>query len=356
MDNNTRPRDSKGVELWIHAQITNRMQATFIADELLKIWEQNLLTYEGKQSVGRFCQTNGFFTPLIRALKNDLRTGAALPWSLLIELLKSQNVKIGRKIVDACLSGATRDKQLLDVSATAVLFNCEDPRWTKIYLAEYADRQTKLKNTREDMFQEIKILQQEGMHDDLKESVSRVLSIFPDDVEAKKLQKSIHENELLKNLDIIRKGKRDRPKHRPIEPQTEWPELKNQLLSSAHAFDLDTVYNLAIGLQEMGMIKLAREILALKTNLWEVKENLLAIELMISDHCYAEALLETQTLMKKKSSSEIIPTTLYFLAKSYKGLEDDNQAVSILKALVEHHPEFRDARVLLKEWESEGLE
>jgi hypothetical protein len=41
---------------------------------------------------------------------------------------------------------------------------------------------------------------------------------------------------------------------------------------------------------------------------------------------------------------------LYFSAKCYRGLGDTEQAISIIKGIMEHDRNFKDCTILLVEW------
>jgi tetratricopeptide (TPR) repeat protein len=360
MADSTVPRESKDVELWIHARILERKQAGFIADELLKFWVNKQLSVDAKQSIGRFCLLNGFYSPLVRALKTDLRSGAQLPWPLIIEVLCRQNIIFTKNLVDSCLSGATRDKQLLQTAGTAYFSKEDDPRWKKIFESELNEKQVKPRIDRNELLQEIKILEQEGMHQELRKSISRVLAVYPEDAAVKKIKNTLDEKSLVDSYERIRRSHEPRRKNLLRDKKVaSLPGLGKAVAKVITGLDLESAYNLSIGFFEMGLYEESQNILESQKNKWTTREVAFSIEILLARHYFAEALEVCLKLLRKltdhaDSQLKDFNHLLYLLAKTFHGLEDIEQAIGILKAIIERAPDFKDAKVLIHEWESEG--
>ena len=255
------PYDAKAVELWIHEQMGHKQPPNYIADELLKNWEKNQLLPSAKQVVGRFCAFNSFYLALIRALKRDLVENIPLPWNLLMRLLRVAKVLTtdeSKELLDALLVGATRDGNLHTLAAEALKTNNKDPRWPKILESELNDRFKDAENKRKKYFEEFEIFKREGMKNEAKENLQKILALFPHDDKAKKNYIVQSQNDLDASLISIRK-EHDRRHHdrREKEELPHWPELKEAVEKNRAELDLDSAYNFSIGLHQMGFHDLA---------------------------------------------------------------------------------------------------
>ena len=285
-------------------------------------------------------------------LRADLRSGAPLQWGILLEVFNLQKVNLERKLVDACLSGATRDKKLLEVAASGLLLKSDDQRWKKIFDAELKDKQAAFKENRDKLFQEVQIFQQEGMHDELKESLSKILHLFPADEPAKEIRKAVELRESEQSLDEIKRKNQNRPAKLPKFEKPNWPELGSAINKIKGGLDLDSTYHLSIGLFEMEFHSEALSLLRLRKPQWTHREKFLELEIILAQELFAEALEITQTMMRDGTNKpQTVLNLLYLTAKAYYGLEDVDQAFNILRAVTKQSPDFKDAAILLKEWE-----
>ena len=80
----------------------------------------------------------------------------------------------------------------------------------------------------------------------------------------------------------------------------------------------------------------------------------LELEIVLADKLFAEALSLAQQIMQDHpEDAGVINESLYLSAKAYYGLDDTEQAISILRGLMAHDSGYRDISVLIADWESE---
>jgi hypothetical protein len=350
------PLESREAELWIYRQAKTGKQPSYIADELLKFWEREQLTINGKATVSRYCISNGFFPSLIRVLRKDLADEKPLPWECVLEVLFKNPGEITAELTEALLNGANRDARTRETAATALFFKSKEPVWDRLHRARLDDARTRAEKERVKIFSELRIFKTEGMQEELKASLTRLLTLFPDDVEAGRMVRDLSEGEIEKTLRRLRhiRETRDQAQRSIHEERTEWPELQKRLQVIKPTLDLQGAYHLAIGLQAMGLFEDALDVLRSQGKNWTLNEKLFEIELLLNSRLFAEALQTSQSLLRQFAHDpDCVQAALYYSAKSYYGLEDIEQAVGILRGLLNHRPEYRDAALLLTEWEGE---
>ena len=346
------PFEAARIEIWIYNRLKEALSPEYIADELLKKWDSFQLLPDGKAVVARFCLLNNFAPSLFRVLKTDLRSGTPLPWPQVLELVyKGSASELGKDFADALLTGATRDNQLLGVASVALLHGEKDSRWKNIVDTELKERTTAVKDERQRLFQEIQIFRTERMDAEVAQALTRILTLFPDDQEAKNLYEKLGEKEFEVKLDKLRTAYSREPRFRQEEELPNWPELEAAISKIQSTLDFEQTYLLSISLFQMDFFNKALEVLRIFKSKWKKREKLWEIEILLALKSFAEALSCSQIILNEnKSDPMIVKTSLYFTAKAYYGLGDREQAESILEGIVEHDPHFRDAAILLVEW------
>jgi hypothetical protein len=350
------PLESKETEIWIYQQAKTGKQPSYIADELLKHWEKGSLTLDGKATVSRYCISNGFFPSLVRIFRNDLAAGRALPWEHALEVLVKNATEMTPEFTEAFLCGVNRDGRGYQVAAMALFNKSKDARWEKIIRSKVEEVQTRAKNERNKILSEMKIFKNEGMRDEIKASLTRILTLFPDDSEATKMERDLNEGEIEKTLQSLRTHQehRNRSKNSSHDESSEWPELKPALERIKPKLDLEGAYHLSIGLQAMGLFAEALDVLRGQKENWTLNEHLQEVELLLKNRLFAEALQRSQMLLRQHAHDpDCVQAALYLAAKSYRGLEDLEQAIGIMRGLLNNRPDYRDASLLLTEWEGE---
>lgn len=345
--------DARQIEIWISKQISDRKPTTYIADELLKIWQKGRLSVEAKYSVGRFCIGQGFFASVFRILKEDLKAGSSLPWGLTLETLLIF-VPETKPLVDALLIGATRDKQLLRLGVQALTTPTKDPRFEKIRDEEFAELLKERHQQLSQLIQEIEVLKREDLIVDLELSVEKLAQRFPNQPELESLRTYIRDRKLDESVKNI-KSKNDRRKgnRKTVEEIPEWPLLSKAVSEQGEKLNLDSAYNLTIGLHQMGFVDDALDLLRQKQTQWSIREALYEIELVLELKRFAEALeLSQRVINSHRNNPDVVESALYTSAKAYRGLDDTETAVGILKALFQNSPDYRDVSILIKEWET----
>ncbi len=340
--------DAKNVELFIFKKSKEGQPAFYIADELLKLWENNGLNPAAKVCVGRFCFLNGFFVSVIRALKKDLKRKLPLSWPLVFEILKQKD----KETIDALLVGATQDQALLGLATAALAFDHPDPRWLKILNEELDQKNTALDKLRQDMIAELKIYETEQMTDHAQNLLSKLVSMFPNDTYIEQFTVKIGDIRVHKKLKRVR-DKYPKENHAHLEEvKEEWPELAAVIKKNKKTMDLESSYELSISLHEMGLDDLAVEVLRFKQKQWTVKEMLLEVDFLLSSHHFAEALERSQIILStNKEDPKTLHACLYNLAVAYHGLHDTEQAIEILKGLRQYNPDYKNISELISDWE-----
>lgn len=349
------PIESKTVELWIHRQLKNGEPTSNIADELIKRWEKGQFELAAKFVVGQFCFLNGFYLPIIRVLKQDLARAVPLPWGLVARLFLRAKILDGessKSLVDSMMVGGTRDKSLYSLAAEALRQKNKDPRWPKVLDDELNERYQEAMTKRSRLFEEVAIFKQERMSTDLKETLHKILKLFPEDREAKALLQQFSELDLEASLSNLRKEHERRKAPRSLQEETpQWPGIQTAVDKVKMKLDPDSGYNFAIGLHQMGLNDLALSVLRVHSHQWTLREQSLELQILLEQRAFAEALDKAQKLMPAyPENADVICECLYVSAKAYYGMEDQEQAISILRGLVEHQPQYRDAALLLAEW------
>jgi hypothetical protein len=345
------PYEAAQIEVWINRQLRKAQSPEAIADELIKKWESHLFSVSIKSIVARFCLLNNFSPSLIRLLKTDLRLGQPLPWHYVFEILNnSSGDEIAKELVDALLAGATRDKQLLELSASALGHGAKDPRWMKILESELKEKNLRVQEEKDKLYKELRIYLSERMDAEVAQALTRILTLFPNDSEAQKLSEKLGDKELEAKI-VKLKDSYDAPAPHYREAPDHWPELDSKLPEIQKGLSLEQTYLLSIALFQMNLIDLALASLREKQDQWTTREKLFEIELLISLGAYAEALGSAQIILGgHPSESDTVKGALYYMSLAYHGLGDTEQAITILQGILAHDPHYRDASILLVEW------
>jgi len=346
------PYDSTAIEILIFEGLKENTPPNILADEILKLWDHGRLLTPAKISAGKFCFLQGYFKSLAEMLRKDLRAGAGLPWPMVFQMIFQLKKKVPKEIVDACLAGAARDDQLHLLAAQAAKLGHSDGRWNKILASEMNDRFAAAKEKRETLLEDIKIFKGERMDEEVRVALARLVSLFPEDPQALAMAREFGEVEMDKALAKLR-YKRVATQRSPLRDMDHLPELFKELKKLEGTLNVDEAYHLSIGLHEMGLSGDALEILRWQKEKWKVREEIWELELLNAQRCFAEALSLAQILVRKNENDpDVMREGLYHAAKAYHGLEDHDQATGILRGLVKLDPGYRDAAVLLAEWES----
>ncbi|MCC6277235.1 MAG: hypothetical protein IT289_04895 [Oligoflexia bacterium] len=350
------PFDSFAVERWISKQLSLKVPETEIADRLVKLWDDGDLLVSAQESTARFLINGGFWETLARVLNDGLSKGFKLPWGALAEILFGlKSEKPAKKIVDAALAGATRDKALLILSAGAIAKGHQDPRWQKLWDAEISERVAKLRERRNKIFEELRIYQKEGMQAEFKETLQKIMAEFPNDSEAKSLLLKHREVAVESDVATIRRSHDRRKTARSLDEEVvDWPQLRTKLNKIKRSLNLDLAYELSVGLHQMGLHDYADDVLRIHKNKWSSRERAYHLELLVARNLFAEALGESQQILSEPKSAEdaeLLYSALYILAKAYLGLRDSEKALGVLKGITTQRPDYRDVSYLIQEIE-----
>jgi len=192
----------------------------------------------------------------------------------------------------------------------------------------------------------------ERMTTEVLQVLNHILTLFPGDHEAMEISEKLGEQELDQRIDKL---KQQYTMGSPLdlqEKEAQWPELEKALKKARKELSVEETYLLSIALFQMGMNSKALEVLRFVRDQWRTREKLWEVELLLAVQSFAEALSAAQILLNQnRSVSEIVKSTLYYTAKAYHGLGDTEQAVSILRGIQKHDPHFRDAAILVVEWQ-----
>jgi hypothetical protein len=263
------PFEAARIEIWIYKQLKEALSPEYIADELLKKWDASQLLTDGKATVARFCLLNNFSPSLFRVLKTDLRSGAPLPWPLVLELVyQGSDSTISKEFTDAIMTGATRDKQLHGLSAVALTHGENDNRWKNILESEIKERTALISEERQRLFQEIQIYKTERMDAEVAVALARILTLFPDDQEAKKIYEKLQEREFDDKLDKLRTAYTKESRFRRTEEPPQWPELESAISKIQNTLDFEQSYLLSIALFQMEFFAKALEVLRIFKEKW----------------------------------------------------------------------------------------
>lgn len=346
--------EPKSIELWISRQLKAKNEPELIADELLKTWEKGTLSTASKLITCRFCFSNFFYASIIRVIRNDLKSGVSLPWSAVLEIFMTVRGAYSKELVDSILVGSTRDKNLHALAAAAIFFKDEDLRWPKILDSEKSDRVKEMLDLKAKLIDDMNVYKRERMLPELRETLNKLLAISPSDSHLIKERNFLNEIEMDRSIERLRQSHDRRRRPRSVKEDVPyWPQLTTHLDQLKPKLGLESSYYLAIGLQQMGFVKEALQLLRSKKDKWTLREVMYEIDLLLDLKYFAEALELAQNLLKAyKEQSDIVNATLYSSAKAYYGLEDREQAINILKGILKFHPKYRDADLLVQEWES----
>jgi len=348
--------EAANIEVFIHKQLKDsKSSPEYIADELLKKWDAFKLPIESKKIVAKFCLLNGFLPSLLRILKLDLRSGAPLPWAMVLELFYQDGEytkdALSKNLADALLTGAARDGQLHDLTVIALSHDEKDPRWKNILDSELKDRLAAKKEEREKLFKEVQIFKAERMDAEVALILNRILTIFPEDIEAKEYLEKLTDQELEVKIHNLKEHYQIKIPFNTEEPEAEWPNLEKAIKRIQKNLNIEETYLLSVALFQMNLYTPALEVLHFAKAQWKIREKLWEVDLLLSNKRYAEALSTSQIILNQnRSLSEIVKATLYYSARAFQGLGDQEQAISILRGIMELDPHFRDTSILLKEW------
>jgi hypothetical protein len=349
-DIGTPPYESLSVEVWIHGELKNRKEPAFIADQLFKNWEKGNFNLGAKKTAGQFCFQNGFLTSLLRVLKSDLVRSAPLPWGLVYRLLVLFENPLPEDLADALVTGATQDKQLHELAAEGVSQNDPEKRWKTLLASEQCLRVREANENRQKIIEDLKIFRVEGMDTEIREGVSKLLALFPDDRDGQTFAKAVDQKKVEKTIRRLRQTYGAPDLKKDHQDAGEWPELASVLGQAVKNTDLESAYTLSIGLHEMGLDDQALDVLRWHKKDWTIREEIWELELLVSLRLFVETLSSTQNILQRQTEVEVVRAALYFSAHAYYGLNDPEQAKGILKGLLEHDPRYRDASILLNEW------
>lgn len=342
--------DANKIELLIFKLHKAGREPSVIADELLKLWDKNLISFSGKISAGKFCILNGFFLSLISVFRKDLRGGYPSCWPLIFQTI----VSINKEVIDACLIGAGVEQNLIPLAVAALEKKDKDPRWIKIFAEDEIEKNKKREEQKEKLLTELKIFETEKMKAEAIVLAQKLNQMFPHDSQIKNITSRFDEWELAEKLDSLRKKyPAIRPGHIPGKLQAD-PQFKKEVLKAARKLDMTGVYDLSVAMHTMELNALALECLRTQKNAWTLKELLFELELLVEIENFAEALELSQKLLKKYSNDfSVVNSCIYNMARCYYGLKDMDQALNTLKALYEHHPDYRNTKELILLWEKE---
>lgn len=152
--------DAKEVEVFIFQCAQNGADPSFIADELLKLWDKDKLSLSAKLATGSFCIANGYILSLIKALREDLKENRNTYWPLHYYFVQNDS----KQINDAFLIAASQSEQLISLSLFAHS-RSQDSRWNKILREERAKKYSQY---------QIEISDDSGRWPELKKRIEKI--------------------------------------------------------------------------------------------------------------------------------------------------------------------------------------
>lgn len=342
--------DAKSVEFYIWRLSKKGMELSVIADELLKLWNAGKLSIPAKISAGRFCILNGFVVSLISSLRKDLKKGLPVCWPLVFH----SSVTFEKTFLDAFLVGATQDGMLAGLAIAALEKENPDPRWAKILKQEIAERMKTLIASKQAQIEELKIYEHEKMYEQGSALIKKLRTLFPNDEYIARAQIRFDEWQLIEKLRKIKEKYSQQAPALKESPETPTEEFAQAVRAQFNKLNLQSAYELAIGLQQMGLSSLALEALQSQKRQWTVREEVIEIEFLLAQTSFVEALSKSQEIIKAYTNNpEVLESCLYYSALAYYQLRDLDQAINILKGIQAHNPDYRNVAELIKIWEQE---
>lgn len=352
---------SSNYELSIRDYLNNKSDLKTVTYDLIKKWEKGLLNINEINSVVAFLYNSGFYRELIYCLTTNLLKNNYIPWHYFGEVLQHVEIKNKKHVFNIILEQSKQQKVYSDVILSKT-FDEFDANAAKIraYLRE--NKQKLYFQSKEDILSEIEILTSQRLYEEAKKKAELLNKKFPNDPQIINILNDIYEK-YARNL-INRRKISNEIYYTMQEYVKEEPEvLKCRIQITRYIFELiknnkqDSllIYNLAI--MEFFFEDFDNALIILENiNENTTTKDWLKIELLLLARRYIDA-LEFLSILEEKygHDPETSFSVNYIRAQAFWGLQQVDDAVNLLKNILNVKPNYRAAHSLLLQWLGENV-
>lgn len=333
-----------------------------VADELLKMWYRSDVDINKLQSISSFLLNTDLKSSLLNAIAYRLSDNEKIFWGHLLEAIARVYLErmdeqlipaASKEFFDPIFAGAADQDALQELVACKKLDGF-DSRFEKIRSSLQNDILEKRRKHKEKLLDSAKLFKNERLIKEEENAYKELIENYPNDLDIVKLYNEFHDRkarELFKGkskktLELLKLEKKWNQAAKVLE--NEQSDVLNSMIQLAQK-EPEQAYNLAVALHNMEQNELALQVLQ---KIDGNDKHWLEIELLIESERYLDVLNLVQQMERADSVNiESLLAYMYTKARAYYGLGKHEEAVAILKSIVEKRPNYRSAHSLLQQWQ-----
>ena len=297
-----------------------------------------------------FLFSAGLHQHLLQYLIERLKKKQPVPWKYLFTLIQKHRLHIEKKTPIQVLLQKNIDLSLL--SDSRCLNSVELIRLRDEYLEQSYKQEKQLKIEKEiQMAKSQKLLKREG---------ELIQDLIQQDKKNPLFQQQWREYQYKKAKDVFDEYKQAHPevfhtlqKHTSPEEDQILKKLAEGLNRLADEHSPQIINDIIVMLSSMGCTHLAVKFL--ENHLDSNERQWMYMEFLLEDRQFLKCLnFVEQTFMQTEPNSDTAFALNYAKAQAYYGLKEYDKATKILQDLISLRPQYRSAKTLLSQWQSEG--
>ena len=318
-----------------------------LANSILEDWESDLPSLSQQRVYGLFLLRAGFRSQVLTHFERLLMIQAPIAWEVLAEAISSTEVKLTNDEAQSFQDGFRNDSQIID------FYRCQrvetwHPGFKKAAKNVEKLKEARFEEIRNSNIQKLAFFKSSGLLNDELNHRKKLQAMFPNEHE---LHPSSIEFQNRRARDILaRSPKSDKTTiELPVLPASKEVVLLDTWLEDAKRYD--ALEDIAILFEFVEApawsIKILNEPNHTRSRDW------LILELYLRAYKFIEALDYLDYLEQEYSAdAETAFATNYARARAHWHLGNRELAIETLKSITEVRPNYRQAEILLQEWES----
>ncbi len=346
----------ESIERQIQKALSNDTRLDRCADELVKAWLRGSLSVQEQQSVCRFLISCGFFSTLFSVVSKNLEYQITLPWMELIQAFYEYEKETRKKLVDRDLiqeffTGAIEQDKIEDLVRLA-LFDKIDSRFSKIRSESFRLTHTQARGQKEKLLDHLEVLKNERLIQEEEKLLKKIKQEYPKDPKVLSVEKEF----LKRKAKIVFQRLKEEPKYNLLEyNDPEIQALKSKFLKeflNLAKTEPALAYDLSISLYMMNMPKEALEALDFAPN--SMNKEWMKLYYLLENEKYASVLEQIDFISRNyPKTADNHYAYSFYRAKALWGLNKKENAIQLLKEIIDKQPNYKSAYSLLMQWERE---
>jgi tetratricopeptide (TPR) repeat protein len=340
---------SPTLELEIQQLMVTVGKAEVVINDLVNRFDQ----FTQPEEIFTICQffiNSGQIQKFISVCLRQVEKNDYIPWTLVMEVAGLNKLSLNNEIVIELLRAYQKTDPKFDTLLSFQLDHWSE-EFVKVREAANISWENRHIEKKKDLKDQLQFLKAQRIDEEEAKVLEKFENMFPDDTDIKRQRQDLVER---KARDVLSKSSGRDVVDEPVEQKLGVDEQKFKKLLTEACFEKisknpNHAYDLSLLLYFMGFYDTSLEMIRLSPP--TTAADWFRLELLLMARRYVEALTETSQLeLKYAQFPEATIAALYSRARAMWGLHRSDEAIELLKRLIDIRPNYLSANSLLQEW------